>query len=218
MIDITQHEAVTVLRWCDGENRINLDSLAALSGAIDDIAQSTGPLALVLTGEGKFFSNGLDLGRFADDPDQFLATIIELDHLFARLLEFPAYVVGAINGHCFAGGAMIASTVDYRIMRSDRGFWCVNEAELSLPLSPTMAATLRARLPDATIIEAISTARRYSGADALAAGIVHEIAEDAEVLERAIAKAADVATKDRKVIANLKSQVFGELAARLRAS
>ena len=218
MLDVTQHDHVTVLRWCDGENRINLDSLAALNGALDDLSQTEGPLALVLTGDGKFFSNGLDLARFATDADQFAATVIELDHLFGRLLDFPAYVVGALNGHCFAGGAMISSTVDYRIMRSDRGYWCMNEAELSLPLSPSMIAVLLARLPQPTVLEAINTAHRYSATEALAAGIVNEIAPDEDVLTRAIAKAAEVATKDRRVIANHKRQFFVELATRLRAS
>lgn len=218
MLNVTHHDHVAVLRWCDGENRINLDSLSALNSALDDLSHTDGPLAVVLTGDGKFFSNGLDLARFATDADQFAATVIELDHLFGRLLDFPAYVVGALNGHCFAGGAMISSTVDYRIMRSDRGYWCMNEAELSLPLSPSMMSVLLARLPQPTVLEAINTAHRYSATEALAAGIVNEIAPEEEVLERAIAKAADVATKDRRVIANHKRQVFGDLAARLRAS
>ena len=47
---------------------------------------------------------------------------------------------------------------------------------------------------------------------------MNEIAPDEDVLTRAIAKAAEVATKDRRVIANHKRQVFGELATRLRAS
>ena len=94
----------------------------------------------------------------------------------------------------------------------------MNEAELSLPLSPSMMAVLLARLPQPTVLEAINTAHRYSATEALAAGIVNEIAPDEDVLTRAIAKAAEVATKDRRVIANHKRQVFGELATRLRAS
>lgn len=215
-ITLEQHGAVALLRWNDGENRINLDSLGRLLRHLRELKANEGPLALVLTGTGKFFSNGLDLPRFASNADEFAATVVELDHLFGELLDFPAYTVAAINGHAFAGGAMISSTFDYRIMREDRGYWCMNEAELSLPLAPTMLRTLLARLPQPAVLEAVNTARRYSASEAIAADLVHEAQPEAQVVARALAKAAEVATKDRRVIATHKRLAFGEFADLLR--
>jgi len=126
--------------------------------------------------------------------------------------------VAAVNGHAFAGGAMLTCTTDYRVMREDRGFWCLNEAELGLPLTETMAAVVLARLPKATALEAMNTARRYSALEAVAAGIIEATASESEVLTRAIEVAAHVATKDRKVIAIHKKMVFGELAEKLKIS
>jgi enoyl-CoA hydratase/carnithine racemase len=143
--------------------------------------------------------------------------VVKLDHLFGELLDFPAYTVAAINGHAFAGGAMISSTFDYRIMREDRGYWCMNEAELSLPLAPTMMRTLLARLPQPTVLEAANTARRFSAAEAITAGIAHEAQPEDTVVSRAIEKAAEVATKDRQVIATHKKLLFGEFADYLRS-
>ena len=65
-ITLTREGAVAVLTWNEGENRINLDSLARLNELLDELEATEGPLSVVLTGSGKFFCNGLDLGRFAD--------------------------------------------------------------------------------------------------------------------------------------------------------
>ncbi len=212
-ISLTFEESVAVIRWNDGENRINLDSLGRLNEILDELDLVEGPLAVVLTGSGKFFSNGLDLDRFASaGPEEFGATATSLHHLFGRLLLFPAYTVAAINGHAFAGGAMLTCTTDLRVMREDRGFWCLNEVELGLPLTDEMAALVLGRLPGTAAREAMLTARRFTAAEALASGIVELIAPEADVLSTAIARAGEVAFKDRKVIAIHKRQAFGDVA------
>ena len=88
----------------------------------------------MLTGQGKFFSNGLDLERFGTNPSEFGATLTELHRTIGRLLVYPAYCVAALNGHTFAAGALLSCAFDYRVMRADRGYWCMNEAEIGLAL------------------------------------------------------------------------------------
>jgi len=90
-IALTYEGSVAVLTWNEGENRINLDSLARLNELLDDIENVDGPVSLVLTGSGKFFCNGLDLARFADKRDEFTATLHSLEQTIGRLLIFPAY-------------------------------------------------------------------------------------------------------------------------------
>ena len=214
-ISLEQHGPVAVITWNDGENRINLDSIARLNEIFNELDDVTDPLAVVWTGTGKFFSNGLDLERFANEPDEMTATVSALHVLFGRILVFPAYTVAAINGHAFAGGAMLSCTTDLRVMRSDRGFWCLNEAELGLPLTDEMAAVVFGRLPATAAREAALTARRFSAVDALAAGIVELIAPEEDVLPLAVARAAEVATKDRRVIKVHKRQAFGDIARRV---
>jgi enoyl-CoA hydratase/carnithine racemase len=206
---------VAVITWDDGENRINLDSLGRLGEILDELATIEGPLAVVWTGSGKYFSNGLDLERFSSDLAQFGETATALHRTFARILLFPCYTVAAVNGHAFAGGAMLTCTTDHRVMREDRGYWCCNEVDLGLPFTDEMAALVLARLPGAAAREAMLTGRRYDGPAALAAGIVEELAPADQVLDRAIARAAVVAGKDRRVIAVHKRQAFGEVARRL---
>ena len=210
-ITLEFHDHVALITWNDGENRINLDSLGRLNEIFDELDRIEGPLAVVWTGTGKFFSNGLDLERFTSDPDQFGATATALHRLFGRILLFPAYTVAAINGHAFAGGAMLTCTTDLRVMRSDRGYWCLNEVELGLPLTEAMAALVIARLPKAAAREAMLTARRFDGASALAAGIVEVIVPELDVVANALERAAAVATKDRQVIKIHKRLAFADV-------
>jgi enoyl-CoA hydratase/carnithine racemase len=211
-VEVQRDGDVVVATWRDGENRLNLDSLAALESLAAEVESFDGPCALVLAGEGKFFSNGLDLERFAGDAEQFAATVGRFHQLLGRLFVLPAYTVAAINGHAFAGGAMLTCAFDHRVMREDRGYWCLNEAELGLPLTEQMAAAVLGRLPRSAAMEAMLTAHRYSGPEALASGIVDELAAEDTLVDVAVTRAAAVAAKHRRVVTAHKRHAFAATA------
>jgi len=209
MLDVDWQDGVAIVRWRDGENRFNRASVERWHQVLDELGAIEGPLAVVVVGEGRFFSNGLDLDSVAADPDGAAALLGEVHRLFGRLLVFPAYTVAALNGHTFAGGAMLACCVDMRVMRDDRGYWCLPEVDLGLPVTEQMFAAVTARLPVAAAAEALNTGRRYTGREAVAAGIVEQVAPESEVLDRAIALAVPMAPKNRNVIAHHKQLLFG---------
>ena len=155
--------------------------LSRINELLDELEAKDGELSVVLTGVGKFFSNGLDLARFGSNAEEFAATLAELKRTVGRLMLFPAYTVAALNGHVFAGGALMSCAFDYRVMREDRGYWCMNEAEIGLALDEQLWAIIHHRLPKATAIVAATTARRFGGPDALAAGIVEATAIEDDV-------------------------------------
>jgi len=209
-ISVTQEGSVAVLTWNDGENRVNMDSLGRLNSILDELESLDGPLAIVLTGTGKFFSNGLDLERFGNDPDEFGATLRELERTIGRVLVYPAYTVAAINGHAFASGALISCAFDYRVMREDRGYWCMNEAEIGLALDDRLWSILVNRLPRATATVAATTARRFSGPDAKHFGIVEAIAAQDDVLGHALEVAESLSSLDRSTLARHKWLAHGD--------
>jgi Delta3-Delta2-enoyl-CoA isomerase len=209
-ISLRHEGSVAILTWNDGENRLNFDSLARLNELFDELEKTEGPLAVVLTGTGKFFSNGLDLERFGSNPDEFNATLSELKRTIGRILLFPAYTVAAINGHAFAGGALLSCAFDYRVMRDDRGYWCMNEAEIGLELDPQLWSILANRLPKATATVAATTAKRFSGPDALAAGIVEATASEDQVLPHGIDVAEAHVMLHRATLGYHKSLAHGE--------
>jgi enoyl-CoA hydratase/carnithine racemase len=209
---------VTVLRMRAGENRFNPDTLGAIEAALDELEGSEQPGALVITGEGKFFSNGLDLEWMGAAAPGGAEDVLRRVHaLFARLLVFPTATVAAVNGHAFAAGAMLALACDARVMREDRGYFCLPEADIGLPFTPGMTALLKARLSAASAHEAMLTARRYSAQEALAAGIMDAAVPSEQVLEVAVERAAALMGKPRATVAAIKRGLYGEAVATLEA-
>jgi enoyl-CoA hydratase/carnithine racemase len=210
---------VTILRMSAGENRFNPASLDAIGTALDELERSDGPGALVLTGDGKFFSNGLDLEWMTSAPPGGAEEVLQRVHaLLARVLVFPTATVAALNGHAFAAGAMLAVACDLRVMREDRGYFCLPEVDLGLPFTPGMTARMKERLPAATVHEAMLTARRYGASEALAADIIELTVPAEEVLEAAIERAAALAEKPRATVAAIKTGLYAHVASALEAS
>jgi len=208
------HGDVLVVTMDNGDNRLNPDSVAVLHEAAAQIEQREGPAALVLTGTGKFFSNGLDLDRFAANPEELGITIDLLCQLFGRLLLLPCVTVTAMNGHAFAGGALLSSVFDHRIMRADRGFWCLPEVDLKMPFTEGLFAGLSSHLSTQTLVQAMTTGRRFDGPAALAAGIATELVEGDGVLEHALDYATSMADIAGPIMAGYKVQLFGDHAKR----
>jgi len=211
MIEVEQLGDVYVLHWHDNENRFNRTSLDALNAALDEVEKVDGPCALVTTGEGKYYSNGLDLDWIMSAGDAANGFVQEVHEVFGRMLTFPAITVAAINGHAFAGGAMLAMAHDFRVMRDDRGYWCLPEADLGLPLTPSMSAVITCKLPKVTAHEAIMTGQRYDAAEAQIAGIVNLTAPEDDVLADAVDLASDFAAKSRGVIAEHKRLLYQDV-------
>lgn len=208
MIDIEQLGHVYVLHWHDNENRFNRKSIDAINAALDEVEAVDGPCALVTTGEGKFYSNGLDLDWIMHAGEEGNGFLDDVHDLFGRILTFPAMTVAAINGHAFAGGAMLATAHDFQVMRSDRGYWCLPEVDLGLPLTPAMLAVITSKLPREAAHEAIMTGQRYDAAEAQMAGIVTLTAPEDDVLADAVDLATDFAEKNRAVIKRHKELLY----------
>jgi Delta3-Delta2-enoyl-CoA isomerase len=217
-MELERRGDVAVVHLRDGENRFNRDSLARWHTLLDELEADEGPLAVVTTGEGKFYSNGLDLDWMTAHPDEAGALLDAVHRLLGRVLGFPGIMIAAVNGHAFAGGAMLATAHDFLVMRDDRGYWCLPEVDLGLPLTPAMHAVITAKLPKVTAHEAMMTGRRYSGPQALGGGIVHRTAAEADVLDQAVAWAAEYASKDRAVLTAHKRLSYGAAIATCEAT
>ena len=217
MIEVDREGEVFVLRMVAEENRFNPGMLGAFDAALSEVEGSEGAAALVLTGEGKFFSNGLDLDWMGQNPDQIGGVVNGLQGLYARLLAFPTPTVAAINGHAFAGGGMLALACDQRVMREDRGFFCLPEVDIRIPFSDGMAALVQARLSPQLARDVMLTGRRYGGPEACKAGIVDEARPEDEVLPAAVERAGALAGKDRGTVQAIKQTMFSRELGLLRA-
>ncbi len=210
LVDLRRDGDVFVLTMRAGENRFNRASVNALNEALDTVEASTGPAALVTVGEDKFFSNGLDLTWMAGDGSHEGGRFVgDVMRLLGRFLVLPVPTVAAINGHAFAAGGMLALAHDFRVMRADRGFFCLPEIDIQFPLAPGMTALIACRLSPLVFRDTILTGARIGGADACARGIVDDAVAADEVLPRALARAAALAGKNRATYAALKRGMYG---------
>ncbi len=220
MIDLEKQGDVFVLIMTAGENRWNTAFVRAFDEALDEVAASEGPAALVTASENeKFFSNGLDLAWISstgDHPGGDRSVFgSEAMALFARMITFPMPTVCAVNGHAFGAGLMIALCHDVRVMREDRGYLCANEVELGMTIPEPELALFRHKMPMNAFFETVQFAKRWTAADALASGIVQQVAAKEAVRDRAIETAAGLARlgKSREVFGWMKEHIYGENAA-----
>jgi enoyl-CoA hydratase/carnithine racemase len=209
MIDLQNHDGVYVLRLNEGENRFNPSFIEAVNGALDRVEQAEDAHALVSVGEGKFYSNGLDLEWMSSagaGPTPVL--IDQVETLYRRMLTLPLISVAALNGHGFAAGAMLALSHDFRVMRKDRGYFCLPEVDIRIPFTKMMSALIQARLSPAVAHESMVTGRRYSAEEALAAQIVDQTADEADVLPQAVALARKYGGKPRPTLGEIKRVAY----------
>lgn len=212
MIELEKTGDVHLLRMCVDENRFNAKFMAALHQALDEVENSEGPGALVTTGAGKYYSNGLDLEWMGSAGEEAASRNVRSVHsAFLRMLTFPMVTVAALNGHAFAAGAMLALAHDYRVMRADRGFFCLPEVDLGIPFTKQMDALIRARLPKVTAHEAMCTGKRYGGLEAAACQIVHHAVAEAEVLPKAIEIAQGLTGKDSTTLTAIKRRMYSHV-------
>ena len=215
MPSIDRHGDVFVIDLGDGENRFNDASLDELERCLQEV-EAAAPCGLVTTARGKHWSNGLDLEWLARQGEDAPAFLVRVHELLARVLEIGVPSVAALQGHTFAAGAMFALAHDDRVMRADRGFFCLPEVDLGLSFTPGMNALIAARLSPRAAHEAMTTGRRYGGVDAARAGLVEEAVEEDEVLPRALARAGAVTGKDPGTLKTIKQRLYRDALAALR--
>jgi enoyl-CoA hydratase/carnithine racemase len=210
VIELNRQGSVFILNMGDGENRMDRPWLDAFNAALDEVERAPDPLALVTTGSGRFFSNGLDLDWLMGPDVDMLGFVADVERLFARVLAAPFITVAACNGHTFAAGAMLALSHDFRIMRSDRGFFCLPEIDIRIPFTPGMNSLIMSRMTVTTAHEVMVTGKRFGGEEAARLDIVHRAVAAEEVVPTAVAIAADQAGKDRNTLRAIKERMYGE--------
>ncbi|MEV6757689.1 enoyl-CoA hydratase-related protein [Streptomyces sp. NPDC051214] len=216
MPTLNRQDDVFILDLGDGENRFHPDWLASVNAALDEVEKADGPRALVTAATGKFFSNGLDLDWLLAHADQRQDYVTSVQDLLARVLSLPVVTVAALQGHTFAAGAMLSLAHDFRVMRADRGFWCLPEADINIPFTPGMSALIQARLTPQTAHEAMTTARRYGGHDALAAALVDRAVEEDAVRRTAVEMAHALVGKAGPTLGTIKTRMYAPALTALR--
>ncbi|KAE8453416.1 hypothetical protein EG329_010277 [Mollisiaceae sp. DMI_Dod_QoI] len=173
-----------------------------------DIIEFSYPRGVVITTSGiqKFYSNGLDLEHSSSTVGFFPNSLYAL---FKRLLTYPMPTVALVNGHAFAGGFMVAMYHDYRIFNPSRGFLCLNELDLGVPLKPAMSSIFRQKLAPHVYKAMVLEAKRFGAKEALEGGIVDALGGMEELMKFIAEKKLSEKSKTG-VYGRLKAEMFRE--------
>lgn len=169
-----------------GPNTLGLESLKAFAAELAD----AGDEPLLVRGEGKVFSAGLDLDALEGNVRALLDA---MEEAAVALFLHPAPTVACVNGHAIAGGCLLAIACDHRVVASEPALRMgMTALSLGLVYPPIVLSILRHRLPPHTIERVLLSAERFGPNDAVGLGVVDEVADDALAVARErLARLAD---------------------------
>jgi enoyl-CoA hydratase/carnithine racemase len=198
-IEVDDHVAVVTLSRPDKHNALDAAMFEGILGAAAEVAATPGVRAVVLHGEGKSFCSGLDVASFFSGPvpiDALTGGREGRSNVAQRActdwIDLPVPVIAAVHGNCFGGGLQIALGADVRVAAPDAKL-SVMEARWGLVPDMGITHTLTRLVALDVAKELTFTARRVSGEEAAALGLVTRVADDPLAAARELA--AEIAAK-----------------------
>ena len=190
-------EAVVRLRISNPERRNALDHeiLDAIAETLPRLDQGIATRCLLITGAPPVFSAGYDIAAIPSETFERDAEAL-VAHPFHAAMEalacHPWPTVAAINGHCIGGGLELAITCDLRIS-SDEAKLGMPPVKLGLVYGHTGLRKFLDTIGLARTKELFLTGRNFAADRAAEIGLVHEVVPDAQLEEKAVALAAEIA-------------------------
>lgn len=197
LYEVDQHVAVVTLNRPDRRNALTDAMLDELTAAFAHAGKDEAVRSVVLTGAGKGFCAGQDLGLFdgIPTPDAVRATIMEhYKPLIIAMTSLPKPIVGAINGAAAGAGASIALACDLRIMAEDA---FLIQAFSNIALVPDAGSSwfLVRHVGYSRAFEIAAEAERISAARCHALGLTNKVTSPAMLRDDALAWAHALAAR-----------------------
>jgi enoyl-CoA hydratase len=214
MITTESRGDVTIVRLDHGPvNAMDVEVLVELIKTLEALVDST--RAIVITGNGKVFSAGVDLRRVVEGGGDYVDRLIPvLSRAFVTVFAFPRPTVAAIDGAAIAGGCILAAACDHRVMTDRQVVIGATELSVGVPF-PYAALEVMRYACGHHADDLVLRARSLDGAGAVAAGLVHEIAPAEGLVDRAVEVAAELATLAGRPFAMTKRQLRRPVIARI---
>lgn len=218
-VEVTRSGEVAVVTLCRGKvNALNEATVERLARCFDEVQRESAVRSVVLTGAGKFFSFGFDIPELLPySREAFTRFLVAFTELYTKLYVFPKPLVAALNGHAVAGGCMLATACDYRVMVRGRAKISLNEITFGSSVfagSTEMLVEIVGRRNAETILY---SGAMYDAEEARGLGLVDDVATDDELMRVATDRARALAGHDAAALSSLKSLTRGPVAERMRS-
>src|SRR4051794_14794100 len=193
MIRTDVRDGVSVVQFEHGKvNALDLEFLLAISETMRGLADAD---AVVLTGAGRVFSAGVDLKRIVDGGTDYVdAFLPALSEAFLAVYDCPRPVVAAVNGHAIAGGCVIASAGDVRLMSA--GTIGLTEVLVGV-LFPTVPLEIMRDAVGPAVRRLALTGETFDAEQARRIGLVDEVVAPEALLDDAVRRAKTLAAIPR---------------------
>ncbi|MEY2462397.1 MAG: hypothetical protein QOH64_535 [Acidimicrobiaceae bacterium] len=192
LVQVERHDDGVALVRLDNPkvNALSTELLRQLEAAAQMLTDDP-PGAVVFTGGDKLFAAGADISEFGG-PDEAREVGGQFLRTLGAVADIPRATIAAVSGFALGGGCELALACDFRIV-ADRAK--LGQPEILLGIIPGGGGTQRlARLiGPARAKDLIFTGRQVGAEEALRIGLVDEVVPHAELHERALAKAAELA-------------------------
>lgn len=190
-----------------------LDEIAQVFAALE---QDPSVQAIVLKGNGRVFSAGMDLkvAAAAADVSTSDQLVLSFNRAFATVYGTLKPVIGALNGHAIAGGMVLALCCDYRIATNQDAVFGLTEVRVGVPFPEAAYNVIADQLRPETLRRLIQFGENVDPQTALAWGAVDEIVAPDFVVDQAHEKARKCLQIPPRGYAEVKRQLRGATIAR----
>jgi len=215
-VQLRKANAVYVMTMTNGvePNTLTSDVLREYHSVLDEVESSKDDCSLVVTSDHpKVWNTGINLDWLIRQPTEFHSSFKgELDDFYLRLALLDIPTIGCLTGHTYAGGAIMASALDFRFMRKDKGWFCFPEVDIRIPFTPVMHMII-SLLPNPQTLQYLAlTGARLGGEEAAKGGIVDGVYAGEDLFAKTMEYAEMMAKKDRATYGSIKRGIRRELA------
>lgn len=196
MLDLIDHEGgIRELRLARPPvNALNAELLQRIA---DTVVAAADRAAIVMTGQPGLFSAGLDVRGMLELDRSGIENLFEqLWHAMRAIASSPTPVIFGLTGHSPAGGTVLAINGDYRVMASGDFRLGLNEVQVGLIPGPPINIVFR-RLVGGHAEQLLTRGALLDPATALRVGLVDEVTDASQVVERALAVARELVALPR---------------------
>lgn len=213
-VEIRGDVAYVTMTRDDKYNALDWEMLNGLVDAARAVGRERSVRVVILSGEGRAFSSGLDFPSFTKQPGRMLRGFLKYGVKSTNLFQEAAYcwrrlpvpVIAVLHGRCYGGGLQIALGADFRFATPDCEL-SILEAKWGLVPDMTGTVTLRELLPIDQAKLLTMTGRTFDGTEALALHLVTGVGVDPMAMAESLA--AELRTRSPDSVAATK-QLFQE--------
>jgi len=190
-------------------NALNRTMIGDLALAIANAETDPAVRGVVLASDRpRFFSSGFDVVEVFGYPrDEMRSFFEQFGGLCEAIQRLPKPVVAAVSGHAFAGGAILALASDLRVFADGEFGFALNEINLGLSLSPFIVRMAIHAVGVQHARDLILGGHTYTPARSLETGLAIEVVAVDAVLDRAIARARELADKPAGAFGMMKRSI-----------